>query len=254
MNSRISRYFVRQGLAAPNGSIRLDKHAANYFSRTLRLKPGDAVILFDGAGQEWLARVQRLSKSDAELELAHELDKIAESALGITLIQGLAKSDAMDWIVRKCTEIGVSRIVPAYSKFSVVKLDPERSQRRKTHWESVAHAACSQSGRHFAPDISLPVPFSEAIAAANGVSLRWILDPAGPTDLAQCMRGPRPENAVLAIGPEGGFCDEELELAKAAGFTPIRLGPRILRADTAAVVAAGIVQSLWGDMQGESEN
>lgn len=248
MNSRISRYFVTQGLAGQTGSIRLDKHAANYFSRTLRLKPGDAVILFDGAGQEWLTTIKRLTKSEAELERDRELDKIAESPLEITLIQGLAKGDAMDWIVRKCTELGVARIRPTYSKFSVVRLDAARSARRRTHWESVAQAACSQSGRHFAPEITPPAPFADAIAASEHGSLRWILDPGGAAYLAECLRSPSPASAVIAIGPEGGFSEEELQLARTNGFTSVRLGPRILRTDTAAVVAAGIVQSLWGDM------
>lgn len=247
MSPRISRYFVGQPLVPTSGPVRLDRHAANYFSRTLRLKPGDAVVLFDGAGEEWLARITRLTRSDAELALEEELETIQESFLEITLVQGLSKSDAMDQIVRKCTELGVARILPAFSKFSVVKLDAERSQRRKAHWESVAQAACNQSGRHFAPEISSPTPLANALEAGNAEGLKWILDPSGERMLDQA-KSQQPPGAIVAVGPEGGFSEGELALAKTLGFKPVRLGPRTMRADTAAVVAIALVQSLFGDM------
>lgn len=226
--------------------LTIGERTAHYIGRVLRLRPGDAVIVFDGRGRERRATIERLEKKRAELELGTGIEPLPEPATSLTLVQALVKADAMDAIVQKATELGVGAIRPVRTDFSVVKLDAERAGRRVEHWSRVARSACEQSGRHSPPAVHTPARLDDVLPALSEHDRRIAFQPdAAP--LARCET--RPVSRVcLLLGPEGGFSAAELEAVEAAGFARFRLGPRILRADTAAVAACTLAQTFWGDL------
>jgi len=162
------------------------------------------------------------------------------------LLQGLPKSDAMDLIVQKAAELGARALVPVHTEFSVVKLDAERSERRLDHWRRIAQSACEQCGRHQPPRIEPPLPLAAALAALPVAGSRFALDPSAEHTLGE-QNLPIPE-LVVAIGPEGGFAAADWRRLDAAQFARVALGPRILRAETAALAVCAIAQSRWGDL------
>jgi 16S rRNA (uracil1498-N3)-methyltransferase len=191
--------------------------------------------------------VSSLQRRGATLALhAARLPK-PDSPLDLTLIQALPKSDAMDLIVQKVTELGVRALVPVYTEFSVVKLDAERSERRVDHWRKIARSACEQSGRHAPPHIALPAPLPAALEALRADAERLVLEPSAEHGLAE--RAAPARGLVVAVGPEGGFAAADWRRLDAARFVRVSLGPRVLRAETAAVAVCAIAQSRWGDLQ-----
>jgi len=241
---RLPRLFVEQELEGH--SLTLDEREAHYLAHVLRLKSGDSLVAFNGRGAERIAAVATLQRRGSLLDLKASHAALPESPLKLTLIQALPKSDAMDLIVQKATELGVHTVVPALTEFSVVRLDAERSARRVDHWRRIARSACEQCGRHRPPDIATPLPLADALAAIQGPELRLGLDPAAGSSLAQQTR-PR-EGLVIAVGPEGGFGDTDWRLLDAAQFARVALGRRVLRAETAALAVCAIAQSSWGDL------
>lgn len=226
--------------------LTLDEREAHYLGHVLRLKRGDELVAFNGRGSERRASIATLQRRGAELELRARIDALPASPLELTLIQALPKSDAMDLIVQKATELGVSAIVPVYTEFSVVKLDAERAARRVEHWQKIAQGACEQSGRHAPPAIAAPAELASCIAALSASGARFALDPDSTARLpsaamAQCRVG-------VAVGPEGGFGANDWRRLDAAHFERIGLGPRVLRAETAALAVCAVAQSLWGDV------
>lgn len=214
--------------------------------QVLRLRVGDALTLFDGSGLEYPGRLSDIGKRRAEVELGSSCDPQRESPLQITLLQGVSKGERMDYSVQKATELGVSRIVPVITEFCVVRLDGERWERKLEHWRAVAGAACEQSGRTRIPQILHPVGLNTLIDAgssADGCDL--LLDPLARTSIAAA---PRAGAYRLLIGPEGGLSPGELARATAAGFIGMRMGPRILRTETAGPVAIAALQLHHGDL------
>jgi 16S rRNA (uracil1498-N3)-methyltransferase len=187
-----------------------------------------------------------LQRRGAELELRAAVDALPASRLELTLVQALPKSDAMDLIVQKATELGARAIVPVYTEFGVVKLDAERVERRVEHWRKIAQSACEQCGRHVPPTIREPVPLAAALDDLAGVDTRLALDPDAPARLAE-VTAPALDVAV-AVGPEGGFGANDWRRLDAARFARVGLGPRILRAETAALAVCAIAQARWGDL------
>jgi 16S rRNA (uracil1498-N3)-methyltransferase len=179
------------------------------------------------------------------LELNAAETPLPESRLELTLIQALPKSDAMDLVVQKATELGVRTVVPAITEFSVVRLDAERSARRVDHWRKIARSSCEQCGRHRPPTIVTPVPLADALALIERPALRLALDPAATASLTDRSR-PR-DGLAIAVGPEGGFGVSDWRRLDAAEFARVALGRRVLRAETAAIAACAVAQSLWGD-------
>jgi 16S rRNA (uracil1498-N3)-methyltransferase len=241
---RITRLFVEHDLRGD--MLPLDQNEAHYLGHVLRLQRGDELIAFNGRGEERHALVNTLQRRGALLELRAAHAALPESPLGLTLVQALPKADAMDLIVQKATELGARAIVPVYAEFSVVRLDGARSDRRVEHWRRIAQSACEQCGRHTPPEIAAPVRLGEAIASLPATAIKLALDPSAE----QTFTGaPRPsDNLVLAIGPEGGFSTEDWHSLDAAEFLRVTLGPRVLRAETAAVTATAIAQATWGDL------
>ena len=243
---RSPRLYIEREL--DGASLALDQSESHYLGHVLRLKRGDRLVVFNGRGTEREASVETLQKRGATLELKALRAPLPESPLDLTLVQALPKSDAMDLIVQKATELGVRALIPVYTEFSVVKLDAERSERRVDHWRKIARSACEQSGRHTPPRIDAPAPLAAALEALPAGSERLALEPSVPQALGE--RAPPRGGLIVAVGPEGGFGATDWRRLEAARFARVRLGPRVLRAETAAVAVFAIAQSLWGDLQG----
>jgi 16S rRNA (uracil1498-N3)-methyltransferase len=241
---RITRLFVARELHGD--TLPLDQNEAHYLGHVLRLQRGDELIAFNGRGEERHARVGSLQRRGALLELRAAHPALPESPLTLTLVQALPKADAMDLIVQKATELGARAIVPVFAEFSVVRLDGARSDRRLEHWRRIAQSACEQCGRHTPPEIAAPAPLDEAVGSLPDATTKAALDPTAAQRLAAM---PRPTaRLALAIGPEGGFSAADWRLLDAGGFAHVALGPRVLRAETAAVTAISIAQAEWGDL------
>ena len=229
----------------PGATVELAAEAAHHALKVLRVGAGDTAILFDGRGGQWHATLHPAGKTlRATLDAFDDID--CESPLDLTLIQGLPASDKMDLVVQKAVELGVRRIQPVTAKRSLVRLSGERAERRVAHWRSIAIAACEQSGRNRVPAVApiLDLPqYLGMTAQENG--LRFVCAPEATGSLRDLKA---PEGPVsLLVGPEGGFEEGELLAARAAGFHPVRLGPRVLRTETAGLGALAAMMALWGD-------
>lgn len=244
-NRRISRLFLDRDLS--RDSVALGERETNYLGNVLRLKRGDRVLAFDGRGHERNAAIVSLARRGGELELLDHLDPLPESDLDLTLLQALPKTEAMDIVVQKVTELGVRSLWPVTTDFSVVRLDAGRAAKRLAHWQRVSQSACEQCGRHRPPEIRSPMPLDAALAEIPPDATRLLLDAQSGSPLDVVERGTGP--VFVAVGPEGGFSPTDLDRVASAGFTRIRLGPRTLRAETAAVAACALLQALWGDLR-----
>ena len=241
---RVTRAYVDLPLQVGQ-RVPLPDSAAAHLLRVLRLRAGDACVLFNGDGHDYPARVLRADKRGGEAEIVGRSAVERESPLRIVLVQGIARGEKMDWILQKATELGVAAIVPVVSERSEVKLDAQRADKRHAHWRSVVISACEQSARARIPEVAAPVAFADALAALPADALRLMLDPAAPRGIGT-LPGPIAQ-AVIAIGPEGGFSPGDRALLAAHGFQGLRLGPRILRSETAGLAAIAALQSRFGD-------
>jgi 16S rRNA (uracil1498-N3)-methyltransferase len=244
--SRDPRLYLEHRLDV--GTVRLEEREAHYLKNVLRLQRGDAVVVFNGRGEERQASLTRLTRRDAELTIADSVPSLAEPKLEIILLQALIRSEPMDTVVQKATELGVRRIVPVLTEFSVVRLADERAEQRVRHWEKVARSACEQSGRHRPTTIAPPTRLDAWLGDRPGEALRLVMEPRSRRSLASLAPTRQPESVELLCGPEGGFSGTELDAIEAAGFEQVSIGPRTLRAETAALVGCAIVQARWGDL------
>lgn len=227
--------------------IALPDAAAAHLVRVLRLREGDACVLFNGDGHDYAATITVAGKRETQVEIREARVVDNESPLRITLLQGIARGEKMDLILQKSTELGVARIVPVESERSEVRLDAARMDKRLAHWRSVVASACEQCGRARLPEVTAPVPVAAAGAQAGDATLRLTLDPGGARTVASlphAMSG----GIALAIGPEGGWSPRDREALRTAGFDGLRLGPRILRTETAGLAAIAALQSRDGDL------
>ena len=245
---RLRRVYSAEPLAG-GGQASLSGAAARHIIKVLRLRPGDELVLFDGRGGEYPARLASNRGDHVELTLGEHYQREVESALPLSLVQGVSRGDRMDTIVQKATELGARTIVPVVTEYSVVKIDAERTHRRLEHWQRIAHSACEQSGRHAPPSISEPQPLERGLEALSQTGTRLALDPAAELTFANGSSPERRATPVcLLVGPEGGLSERDLLLADRAGFERVKLGPRILRVETAAIAACTIAQANWGDL------
>ena len=224
----------------------LGNEQARYVGRVLRLRKGDQLTLFDGSGDEFPATIVSIGNDEIAFRLRDAIARNAESTLAIQLVQGVSRGERMDFVVQKATELGIHRIIPVLTEFSIVKLDPDRARRRQVHWQKIAVSACAQSGRNVVPQVDAALPYATWIGQIGAVDgARLLLDPSG-TSLAK-LANPG-SNLILLVGPEGGLSVTEREAAIAAGFVALSLGPRILRTETAAITAIAALQTLFGDL------
>jgi 16S rRNA (uracil1498-N3)-methyltransferase len=232
--------------------VELPADVVRHVRQVLRLRDGAKVVLFDGRGGEFTAQLQAAGRAGllARIGEHHAIER--ESPLGITLLQGVARGERMDFVVQKATELGVRRIVPVMTARCVVQLGAERADRRREHWVAVAASACEQCGRNRLPLISEPLTLAAALEASAD-TLRWLLEPDADATLREALAesaeaGPSVKDITLLVGPEGGLESEEQQLARQAGFRGIRFGPRILRTETAALATIAALQCLAGDL------
>jgi 16S rRNA (uracil1498-N3)-methyltransferase len=244
---RLTRTHIEQSLS-PGTQVDLPEAAANHLLRVLRLKPGDALLVFNGDGFDYQARILRAERRCAVVAVGERLAARAESPLRIVLAQGIARGEKMDWVLQKATELGVHGIVPIRTEWTEVRLDAERAERRHQHWCGVIVSACEQCGRATVPALSAASDLAAWAASLPTDSLRLALDPEGEQSLGSCPRPPPEQTVVLVVGPEGGLSGRDLATLRAAGFTGLRLGPRVLRTETAGLAALAALQALWGDL------
>jgi 16S rRNA (uracil1498-N3)-methyltransferase len=228
-----------------SGRVLLHEAAAHHVARVLRLREGDALTLFDGLGGERDARVASVGRDRVEATIVAALDTERESTLPLRLVQCLQGGDKMDLTIQKAVELGVSAIVPVVSKRSVVRLDGERAEKRLRHWQLVVVAACEQCGRNRLPDLAPIEPLDRYLSrAATSGFLRLHLSPAASMTVATL---PAPAAIELLVGPEGGLAADEVRAAEVAGYAALRLGPRVLRTETAGLAALAALHARWGD-------
>ena len=226
----------------------LPSSQAHHVLRVLRLKKGDAVILFNGDGSEYAAVVVEANRDRIALDVTQRQAVDREAPFAVTLAQAVSSGERMDYTIQKAVELGVVAIQPLEARRSVVRLSAERGQRRVAHWQAVAIAACEQCGRNRVPRV-MPLAQLDAFLAGRAAQrdgeLRVLLSPRSARGLREIDR---PEGGIVMLaGPEGGFSPEEEGAAVQSGFLPVRLGPRVLRTETAAVAALAAMQALWGD-------
>lgn len=243
---RTTRVHVDAELV-PGVELVLPEGPAVHLSRVLRLGVGDAFVVFNGDGRDYPARIVGLGKRELRVAVGDGVPVDNESPRTITLLQGVARGEKMDLILQKATELGVAEIRPLSSQRSEVKLDEARGAKRLAHWRSVVVSACEQSGRARVPTVTAPDSLAAVLAALPLGGLRLILDPEG--GLAFSTLPMSHDTAVtLAVGPEGGWSPLDREQLFAAGFDGLRLGPRILRTETAGLAAIAALQARFGDL------
>jgi 16S rRNA (uracil1498-N3)-methyltransferase len=242
---RLTRVHVEAALGS-GARLRLEGPAAGHVTRVLRLGTGDAVTLFNGDGSDYPARISGLGRGAVDVEVTGVVAARAESPLPVTLVQGIARGERMDFVLQKATELGVAAILPVATARTVVRLDDDGRLRRLAHWRGVAIAACEQCGRARVPAIAEPRGFAAWLAESPRAATRLLLSPDADVPLADAARGAT--SIELLVGPEGGLEDEERSAALAAGFRACRLGPRVLRSETAAIAALAVLQAVAGDL------
>jgi 16S rRNA (uracil1498-N3)-methyltransferase len=242
---RLTRVYVDTDLKS-GAIVELPRETAQHVVKVLRARSGDQIVLFNGDGCEYGGTIDNVRGSRVTAAVGDGSHVDRESSLGVTLIQCIPRGDRMDFIVQKATELGVQRLVPVLSQRSVVRLDAEQAETKAVHWRAVAVNACEQCGRTRLPVLETPVPLINYLGDSVPASCKLVLEP----DIEPGNMPARIEGSVeIAIGPEGGFAPDELEAFRLAGFLRVRLGPRILRTETAAIAALTWLQTRYGDMQ-----
>lgn len=228
-----------------NSSIKLGSKASHHLVRVLRIKMGDALILFNGEGNEYTAMLTAIENKHAIVDVMNERPGQTESPLQLELGQGISRSERMDYTIQKSVELGISKIAPLFTKRCGVTLTDKRLENRLTHWRNVIISACEQSGRCFIPKLATAQPLNVWFTQKRN-GLKLVCDPNAKKRLSDLPK--TEEHVTVLIGPEGGLTDEEMQQAKNADFIGFSLGPRILRTETAAVAAVSLLQSHFGDM------
>jgi 16S rRNA (uracil1498-N3)-methyltransferase len=245
----MARLFVEPAQIAEDVVVLTDEDH-RYLTRVLRLGVGDAVVLFDGKSVEATARITRVGPRALELRVDERRPVEAIDRPHVTLIQALGKGDKLDLVVQKATELGVERFIPVTTARAVQRLDAaQRTLSRRARWQKIAREAARQSGRLDVPEVEGVTALQTALKASAKDALKILLwEGARQTSLRSLLPVEPPQQIVIAIGPEGGFTVDEVEAARAAGFAPAGLGPRILRTETAALVTLSILGFALGDL------
>jgi len=242
---RCPRIYTPQPLT-PNSTLALDAEAAHHVGRVLRMQSGDALILFNGDGNEYPAAITSVDKKSVQvaLEAANTIDR--ESPLTIHLAIAISKGERMDWVIQKATELGVTEITPLQTERVEVRLNNEREEKKLSHWQAIAISACEQCQRNRIPTINSSQSLSSWLDSVNAEA-KFVLHHRSEVALESYAQKPR--SVALLIGPEGGLSEAEIILAEKKDFAPLRLGPRVMRTETAPIAALSILQFLWGDLR-----
>ncbi len=243
---RIPRVYLQQDLAS-NTTITVSGQTAHHVTHVLRLRERAVLRVFNGDGNEYSATFTGKGRGEISLDIGDTVDTLPESCLNIRLAQGIARHDRMDLILQKSVELGVGDIQPLWMQRSQSHLRGERLEKRIRHWQGVISSACEQCGRATLPTLQPPLAYPEWLVGNHNSGPGLMLHPDSQTVLADLSQ---PDGTItLLVGPEGGMNGEEKLQAEAAGFTGVRLGARILRTETAALVALSGIQTLWGDFR-----
>ena len=243
---RVSRIYTQQQLSS-GATVTLGEEISHYVLRVLRLRRGDPLILFNGDGSEYQAILSKADRSQAAALIGQADKPHRESALRVFLGQGLARGERMDFVLQKSAELGAAGITPLRTKRCQVQLSGKRLTNRLAHWQGILRSACEQSNRVVLPGLEKPAPLPEWLATVQFQEQqhKLVFEPSA----TQRLRDLPPASSVsILVGPEGGLDEDEIRLAEANGFQRIRLGPRVLRTETAAIAALAAVQTLWGDL------
>lgn len=240
--SAAPRFYI-DGHLAPGAEIDLPERVVRH-AAVLRLIVGDALTLFNGCGGEYDSSISRLTKNSARARVIAWRDVERESGIRITLAQGLCSGDRMDYAIQKATELGVQAIQPLTTERSLMRLSDDRAERRLMHWRNVALSACEQCGRNHPPEVRAVATLDAFLSTAIDAGRKLLLSPSGAVRLREL---PCADGVTVLVGPEGGFSDAEECRALSAGFTAVRMGPRVLRTETAPLAAIAALQSMWGD-------
>lgn len=240
---RMPRIFVDADLAAGAGIV-LPAAQSHYLTRVLRLVPGSRLVLFNGDGADYAAEIASRAREGLEVRVEARLPAIPRSPLSVMLVQGLSRGERMDFALQKATELGVAAVQPVSTARSEVRIEPAKLERRMSHWRSVIVSACEQCGRAELPLLHAPLAL-HAWVGREAAGLRLLLDPGAETALPSLEVPPVIE---LLVGPEGGFDEAECALLARAGVRAVRLGPRVLRTETAGPAALAVLQAIAGDL------
>jgi len=242
---RIPRVFVELPLGKET-RVELPPGPARHIAQVLRLRAGDSLILFDGEGRDYPGHLLVATRGRAQVAIGSPTEVEPQATLAVHLGIGVSKGDRMDYAIQKAVELGVARLCPLFTRRSVVRLDEARLEKRQGHWRGVVVAACEQSGRRRLPELASVTSLERWLTLEHPCPL--LLDHRSARSMPELPAPGR--ELTLLVGPEGGLAPQERELARHAGFTPIRLGPRVLRTETAPLAALAAAQTLWGDYRG----
>ncbi|MBQ7626471.1 MAG: 16S rRNA (uracil(1498)-N(3))-methyltransferase [Rhodocyclaceae bacterium] len=242
-----ARFHFPQPLPDAGGIHLLPEALAHHAVHTLRMKDGQPIVLFDGAGGDFSGTLAHTGANLWQAKLQARTPVERELPFQIVVVQALASADKMDWIVRKCTELGAAAIVPVRAQRSVLRLEGVRREKRLAHWRQIAIAACEQCGRNRVPEIA-PLTTLDEFLAAHAEARKWICAPEENSERLSRQAAPAPgETIYLLVGPEGGWSPDEYTQCRHMHCQPIGLGARILRTETAAIAALAAAAALWGD-------
>lgn len=247
---KLRRFFVRE-IKPQNGMFAVRGSEAKHISRVLRMRPGERLILMDGRGSRFQALIESASPGKVLVNLEKELEAPDPSPVKIILCQALLRSRPMDYLIQKTSELGVDQIRPFLAERSLIELNRKQRKDKLRHWMEVARSAAKQADRAAPAEVAFPSGFREMIAGCKeGEALRVIFwEMEKNRELRTLLLdSPVKTRFIALLGPEGGFSSEEVSSARKAGFVPVSLGHRILRAETAAIAVSAIVQYEWGDL------
>jgi 16S rRNA (uracil1498-N3)-methyltransferase len=230
---------------AAQTTLELAPEASHHLARVLRMQCGDALIVFNGEGGEFPATITAVDKRTVQIATEQIRENAPESPLRLQLGIAMSKGERMDWIVQKATELGVARIVPLISERVELKLHGERADRKLAHWRGIAIAACEQCGRNRLPEIGEVQTLAQWLEQTEAEA-KFVLHHRTEAALDAAAK---PASVALLVGPEGGLSESEIATAERKGFAPLRLGPRVLRTETAPLAAISVLQYVWGDFK-----
>mgnify|MGYP000050009849 CR=1 FL=1 len=244
---RISRIYTADELSVGQ-MLQLDRDASNHLSRVLRLKVGNPVVLFNGDGSDYHGVIEIIERNQVSVHIQNSESQNMESPLHIHLYQGVSRGDKMDLTLQKGVELGIKEFTPLLTERCGVKLDLKRWEKKVQHWEKVIQSACEQCGRSTLPRLNPVIEISTALEQTNS-SHHFFLHPDAKESFSAYSEAEPTASIALWVGPEGGFSDKEVEQALNNNITPVQLGPRVLRTETAALAAVSVMNTLWGDFR-----
>ena len=244
----MSKFFVDKNQITEKSAI-ITGSDVGHIARVLRMEPGDELLLCDGEGYDYDAVIESISKDEIVASILRSYPCKNEPETEVTLYQGLPKQGKMEWIIEKCTEMGITTIVPVQMTRSVVKLSKEQAEKKVERWQKTAREAAKQCGRGRIPKVTMPVTITELSKSDLPDFLLFPYEAERASAVREALTGNKAKTAGIFIGPEGGFDPVEVEFLQALGAHTVTLGPRILRTETAGICALSVLLYEWDEMQ-----